>query len=279
MKFALYGLHRGSSLDPETLTRRATAAEEAGFESIWVGDHIALPHQDASGLGDPRLEALVALTYLGAITRRIRLGVGVLVLPQRHPVLLAKQLTSIDVLTGGRLIVGIGVGYVEPELNAFGVSLAERGARTDEYLAAMFALWSETVPAFAGRWVTFSGIDEQPRPVQVPRPPIIVAGHSDAALSRALRVGDGWFGWDLDIEETTRLLDRMKTLSARVERPADLGRLEITVKPNSPVDGDLARRNAAAGVDRLVLHPESVHDTSIDQLIAHAGEHLVGRSE
>jgi probable F420-dependent oxidoreductase len=276
MKFALYGLHRGSSLDPETLVRRATSAEEAGFESIWVGDHIALPQQDASGDAEPRLEALVALTHLGAITRRVRLGVGVLVLPQRHPVLLAKQLTSIDVLTGGRLIVGIGVGYVEPELNALGVSLAERGARTDEYLAAMFALWSETSPTFAGRWVTFSGVDEQPRPVQVPRPPIVVAGHSDAALSRALRVGDGWFGWDLDIDETSRLLDRMQILSARVERPAHLGRLEITVKPNTPVDADLARRNAQAGVDRLVLHPESVDGTSIDQLIDYAGEHLIG---
>ena len=118
LKLALYGLHRGGSVDPETLVRRARLAEEAGFEALWVGDHVALP----SGLPDPpdqpRLEALVALTYMAAVTTRVRLGVGVIVLPQRQPVLLAKQLTSIDVLSKGRLTVGVGVGYIEAELRA-----------------------------------------------------------------------------------------------------------------------------------------------------------------
>src|SRR6266536_1157376 len=115
MKIALYGLHRGSSADPETMARRARRAEELGFESLWIGDHIALPAEGADSATQPRLEAVVALTHLAALTTRVRLGLGVIVLPQRQPVLLAKQLTSIDVLSGGRLIVGIGAGWVEPE--------------------------------------------------------------------------------------------------------------------------------------------------------------------
>lgn len=161
LKLALFGLHRGGSADPGTLVRRARAAEAAGFEALWVGDHIALPAGAAHPPEEPRLEALVALAYLAAVTSRVRLGIGVIVLPQRQPVLLAKQLTSVDVLSGGRLTVGVGVGYVEPELRALGASLADRGARTDEYLAAMRALWDEPVPTFSGRFVSFGGVVER----------------------------------------------------------------------------------------------------------------------
>src|SRR3954470_19053782 len=140
MKFGLYGLLRGRGVEPDMLVRRARLAETAGFESLWVGDHIPLP-ADLGG-EQPRLEVVVAISHLAAVTTRIRLGFGVIVLPQRQPVLLARQLSSIDVLSRGRLTVGVGVGYVEPELRAFGVPLAERGARTDEYLAAMRALWT-----------------------------------------------------------------------------------------------------------------------------------------
>ena len=240
MKFGLYGLHRGSSVDRDVLRRRAIAAEEAGFESLWVGDHIVDPN--------PRLEALVALTYLAAVTDRVRLAVGVLVLPQRQPVLLAKQLASIDELSRWRLIVGIGVGYVESELNAFGVTLAQRATRTDEHLDVMLARWNEsTNPS---------------------RPPIVAGGHSDAALARAARVGDGWFGWDLDVAEAAALVERL-----RKQRPDGF---EITVKPKASVDLDIAREYARIGVDRLILHPHDVHDNSIDDLITDAAQNLLG---
>ena len=153
LKLALFGLHRGGSAEPDTLARRARLAEEVGFESFWIGDHVALPSAETQG-GDPpaqpRLEAVVALAYMAALTSRVRLAIGVIVLPQRQPVLLAKQLSTIDVLSKGRLIVGIGVGYLEPELRALGASLADRGARTDEYLAAMRALWDEPDPVVRG---------------------------------------------------------------------------------------------------------------------------------
>src|SRR5207249_633356 len=128
-------------------------------------------------------------------------GFGVLVLPQRQPVLLAKQVSSLDFLAKGRLTVGVGVGYVEVELRALGASLADRGARTDEYLAAMRTLWTEPAPSFDGRFVSFAGVFQRPWPVQRPHPPIVVGGHSEAAYRRALMVGNGWYGVFLDVEQ------------------------------------------------------------------------------
>src|SRR5260370_26641901 len=113
LKFALFGLHRGENIDPEAMLRNAQLAEQAGFEALWVGDHVAMPRDLGHAAEVPRLEALIALSYLAAATRRVRLGVGVVVLPHRPPALLAKQLTSIDSLSTGRLTVGIGAAYLE----------------------------------------------------------------------------------------------------------------------------------------------------------------------
>jgi len=282
LKLSLFGLHRGSSAEPDTLARRARLAEEAGFESLWVGDHIALPADPAMDAGgnppaEPRLEALVALSYLAATTRRVRLAVGVIVLPQRHPVLLAKQLTSIDVLSRGRLIVGIGVGYLAPELQAFGVSLTERSARTDEYLAALRALWDEPPPSFAGRFVQFADLIQRPRPVQQPHPPIVIGGDSPAAHRRAVRVAQGWYGWELDPEQAARAIAQLHDTERRYERPARLGELEITITPPGPVDLDTARRYADVGVHRLALLPRTMIGSDMDELIATTSERLIGR--
>ncbi|BEL03868.1 LLM class F420-dependent oxidoreductase [Actinoplanes sichuanensis] len=274
MRFGLYGLHRDRNVDPAILARRARLAEDAGFESLWVGDHIALP----SGEGNPpRLEAMIALTYLAAVTSRVRLGVGLIVLPQRQPVLLAKQVASLDVLSGGRLTVAVGAGYVEPELNAMGVTLAERGARTDEYLTAMRALWS-AAPSFDGRFVSYSGVVQYPSPVQKPHPPIVVGGHSAAAYRRAVRQGDGWYGWGLEPDEVSRTLDTLAETARREERPADLGELEITITPPSPPDLDTVRRYADAGVHRLIIELEGIDDDRVDDLIASVGNDLVDRA-
>jgi len=273
MKFGLYGLHRDRNVDPGVLARRARLAEEAGFESLWVGDHIALPVGDGN---PPRLEAMVALTYLAAVTSRVRLGVGLIVLPQRQPVLLAKQLTSLDVLSGGRLTVAVGAGYVEPELNAMGVALAERGARTDEYLAAMRALWAAET-SFSGRFVSFAGVVQHPAPVQRPHPPIVVGGHSAAAYRRAARHGSGWYGWGLDPGRTEEALRTLAESTGGEQRPAGLGELEITITPPGPPDLDTARRYADAGVDRLIIELEGIDDDAVDGVITTVGETLVDR--
>jgi probable F420-dependent oxidoreductase len=275
LKFGLYGLLRGTGADPETLVRRAHLAEQAGFESIWVGDHIALP-ADLGG-ERPRLEVVVAVSHLAAVTSRVRLGFGVLVLPQRQPVLLAKQLSSLDILSRGRLTVGIGAGYVEPELRAMGVPLAERGARTDEYLAAMRTLWTEPDPSFHGRFVSFSGVYQRPLPVQRPHPPVVVGGHSPAAMRRAARAANGWYGVYLDVPAAAEALARLREAGAGCDRPAGLGELEITITPPGPVDAATARRYADLGVHRLVVQPAAEDGSDMEELIGTAGDTLVGQ--
>jgi probable F420-dependent oxidoreductase len=275
MKFGLYGLHRGSSVEPEALARRARLAEDAGFESLWVGDHIAVPGDDPDD--DDRLEAVTALSYLAAVTTGVRLCAGVLVLPQRHPVLLAKQLASVDRLSCGRLTVGIGVGHIEAELNALGVTLAGRGARTDEYLAAMRTLWTGQASSYAGEWVQFTSVVERPPPVQQPHPPIVVGGHSGAALRRANRAAAGWFGWDLSLDETTRHVDRLHCMG-RECRPSSEPSLEITVLPAGQLDREAVKRYADAGVDRLVLQPTTTGGAAIEDLIAEAAAGLIAAS-
>jgi probable F420-dependent oxidoreductase len=264
LKFGIYGLHKGENSEPDALARRARLAEDAGFESIWVGDHIALPMDAPDPADEPRLEAVVALSHLAAVTTRVRLAFGIIVLPLRQPVLLAKQIASIDVLSGGRLICGFGVGYVEAEFAAMGTELAGRGDRTDEYLDAMRALWDEPVPEFEGRFVSFSGVMSRPRPVQRPHPPIVIGGHSAAALERARR-GGGWFGWERTPEQVAEASER-------------LGGLEITVTPAGDVDLARAREYAAAGADRLILQPASSAGAAADERIAHARDELIGRA-
>jgi probable F420-dependent oxidoreductase len=274
MKIALYGLHRGSSADSATMARRAQRAEEVGFEGLWVGDHIALPADGSDPADQPRIEAVVVLAHLAALTTRIGLGFGVIVLPQRQPVLLAKQPASIDVLSGGRLTVGVGVGYVEPELRALGASLSDRAARTDEYLAAMRALWDAPTPTFDGRFVAFDGVLQRPRPVQTPHPPIVIGGESPGAFRRAARSGNGWYGWDLTPSQTS---DAISAIRAVGPRPPELGELEVSITPPDPLDLDLVRQYREAGVHRLVIQPSTMDGTEIDELIESTGEEIIAR--
>lgn len=277
LKVALYGLHRGSSADPDTLARRAQRAEQAGFESLWVGDHLLVPpSKPGERAAQHRLEAVTALAHLAGITTTIGLALGVLVMPQRQPVLLAKQLTTIDHLSKGRLIVGIGVGYVEYELTALGASLADRRERTDEYVAALRALWTGT-PSFEGRFVSFVG-EQAPRPTRLPHPPIVVGGASPAALRRAVTTGNGWYGWGLSVADTAAALGRLRETAETVARPESLGELEITITPDAVPDLDTARRYADLGVHRLAVQPTSMDGTVIDTLIDTVSDTLIGRS-
>ena len=264
MKFGLFGLHRGPGIAPDVLARRAGAAEETGFESLWVGDHIALP-ADMPGADEPRLEALAALLYLAAVTTTMRLAAGVLVIPQRHPVLLAKQLTSLDVLSGGRLIVGIGVGHVEAELTAFGVPMSERRDRTEDGLARMRDLWAG--PRTRGNGAVDHGVVQFPAPVQDPHPPIVVGGHSQAALARAARIGHGWFGWLTSPERTRELIQHLEDLVESEPRPAMLGPLEITVAAPGEVTLEVVEAYDRIGVSRLVVGPDTADGSEPDRFI------------
>lgn len=259
MRYGLFSMNSGPCSEPAAMARVGKAAEDAGFDSLWVGEHVVLPDPrvppSPMNPEDPILDPVVALTYLAAQTRTVRLGTGIIILPQRNPLVLAKELASLDVLSGGRLIVGVGVGYLEPEFRAIGAPFEERGPRTVEYIEAMRAIWSEAQPAYHGRFVSFEGVQARPRPVQQPAPPIVMGGHSPAAYRRAVEHAHGWYGFALDIERTAASLDGLRRAAERYARPSHLGALEISVTPRGEVDQEAAERYAQLGVHRLILMP------------------------
>jgi probable F420-dependent oxidoreductase len=257
MKLGFYGINMGACVDPEVAVAVAKAAEEAGFDSVWTAEHVVLPDPQVAASPippqTPLLDPAVALAHVAAETRTIRLATGIIILPQRNPVVLAKELASVDVLSGGRLVFGLGAGYLEPEFEAVGATFAERGERTDEYIEAMLALWTQEKPRFEGRFVSFSGIDAQPRPIQKPHPPIVVGGMSPPALRRAVRWGNGWYGFALDLDATAQCVDGLRRAQQRVERGSELGSLEISVTPSGLLDADTLSGYEELGVDRLVV--------------------------
>ena len=263
MRFGLFGINVGACARPDSAVRVAQAAEAAGFDSVWTGEHVVLPDPQAppspAGPRDPFLDPAVALTWIAAHTKTLRLATGIIILPQRNPVVLAKEIASLDVLSGGRAILGIGAGYLEPEFRALGVPFARRGERTDESIDALRALWNDEKPAFSGDFVAFAGIDAHPRPVQRGGVPIVVGGASAGALRRAVARGNGWYGFAMDPATAERAIRGLEEARKQVERPAALGRLEITVTPPPGLDADGVRRYAELGVDRLALlgvHPD-----------------------
>ena len=218
----------GPMADPATVTRVAQAGEALGYDYLTLTDHIVLPNLKVPGypysesgefFGDGpqrRHDQLTAAAYIAAKTQRIRLVLAVMVVPYRPAVLAAKMLATIDVLSDGRLTVGIGAGWLEAEFDAVAVTpFAARGAVTDEYIAAFRALWTEAAPRFAGKWVAFDEVLFEPKPVQQPHPPIWVGGESGPALRRAARLGDAWY----PIGSNNRhLLDTMPRYRAGVAR-------------------------------------------------------------
>ena len=192
MKLGFSLLNNWGFDDPQPLVDLAVQAEELGIDSVWVHDHVFnVGHVFDRIGGRPYYEPLTLLSFVAARTRRVRLGTSVLVLPYHNAVRLAKTAATLDVLSGGRLILGVGVGSIEKETTALGASFAERGAYSDEAIAVMRALWSQEDPKFAGKYSRFEGMKFSPKPLQKPIP-IIIGGVSRAAIKRAARLGDGW---------------------------------------------------------------------------------------
>ncbi len=256
MKLGLYGINVGICADPETTIAVAQAAEDAGFESVWTAEHVVLPDPQVppspSAPDNPLLDPVVALSFVAAQTETLRLGTGIIILPQRNPVILAKELASLDVLSHGRLIFGLGVGYLRPEFDALGIPFADRGARTTEYLEAIRALWTQPKPEYKGRFVHFSGIQAQPRPIQKPHPPILMGASTPPALRRTVERGNGWYGFALDLAAAADRIAALRELEKSCDRPSELGPLEISITPPGRIDADAMRRYADLGVDRLI---------------------------
>ena len=279
MKFGLFGVNSGPCASPKTAAAVATAAEQMGFESVWTPEHVVLPDPRVppSPLAPdhPMLDPTISLSFIAAHTSKIRLGTGIIILPQRNPVVLAKELASLDVLSNGRLIFGIGVGYLKPEFEAIGASFDRKGPRTEEYLKAMLALWTMPKPEFTGAWVKFKGVDAMPRPVQKPHPEVVFGGHSKEAFSRAARFAKGWYGFALDLEGADECIKGLRAAcKAEGKRFEDI---EISISPRGKVDRDTVKRFADLGVHRLILLPRDDDEASILRKVSDTGRDLIGK--
>lgn len=263
MKFGLTAPYQmGPIEDGEYAARFAQVAEELGFESVWVVEHAVMcveyasvyPY-DPSGRSPFAAEVtqpdpLIWLAWVASATQRIRLATGVMVLPQRNPVILAKTLASLDRLSGGRMMLGMGVGWVREEAEAVGTSFENRGARANEAIEVMRTLWRESEADFDGDFTKFRGVVSKPKPVQEGGVPIIVGGHSHAAARRAGRQGDGFYPLGVDLEGMATLRGVMEKAAKEAGRdPA----IEITM--GGTADAEQAVRLQDAGVGRAVIFP------------------------
>jgi probable F420-dependent oxidoreductase len=263
MKLGLFGINMDlCAVDPALAVRVAQAAEAAGWESVWTGEHYVLPDpalgRTPAPPETPLLDPFVALTNVAAHTTTLLVGTGVTVVPVHQPLVLAKKVASLDRVSGGRFLFGVGVGYLAPEFAALGVPLAHRGERMDEYLDALRTIWTnEAFATFDGRFTSYADVRAEPRPVQQPGPPLHFGGYVPAAYQRAVTRGHGWYGFALDPAATAACLAALRAVEAAHERPAELGPLEISVtpRPGVPLDDAGLAAWAELGVTRLIVLP------------------------
>ncbi len=192
MKFGVNLINFGPSARPDSLARWAMLTESLGYHFLMTSDHIAITPDVQARYPAPLYEPFTTLGWLAGVTRRIEIGSTVVILPYRQPLEVARMAANVDQLSGGRLLFGVGVGWSQQEFAALGVPFHQRGALTNEYLAALKTLWTNDVASFQGRYVAFTEVHTAPRPVRTPHPPIWVGGASDAAMRRAVRYGDAW---------------------------------------------------------------------------------------
>jgi len=214
--------------DAQALVGLASRAEDLGFDSVWVHDHVFnVGHVFDRIGGKPYYEPLTLLSFVAARTRRVRLGTSVLVLPYHNPIRLAKTAATLDVLSGGRLILGVGVGLIEKEIRAMGSPFAERGAFTDEAIAVMRSLWTEDEPNFEGKYHRFAGMKFSPKPLQKPSIPVVIGGVSRAAIRRAARLGDGWQPLGLSPEALGQGIASLRTEAQACGR--DVSKIPVSI--------------------------------------------------
>jgi probable F420-dependent oxidoreductase len=201
MEFGICVPHYGKPLDIERIVGIAQRAEDMGFASVWVTDHILVPRTLEIIYRDHMLEPITVLSHLAAVVKHARLGTSVLILPYRSPILVAKMLATIDQLSHGRVIFGVGAGWMEPEFHALNAPFAERGALSDENLRIIRQCWSQETVSFQGRFHAYEDMQASPRPVQAGGPPIWVGGNSARSRRRVAELGDGWHSTGLSAAE------------------------------------------------------------------------------
>jgi probable F420-dependent oxidoreductase len=284
VKFGIAFANIGPFVEPDAAAAFAAAAEANGFESLWTVEHVVVPSgyrstypytddgkmpgREDSPIPDP----LIWLAYVAAATERIRLATGVLILPQRNPVILAKELATLDHLSGGRVILGVGIGWLAEEFAAIGVPFERRAARTDDYVVALRALWSDQ-PSHHSEFVDFADCIVRPRPVEASIP-IHVGGHSGAAARRAGRLGDGYVPVSRgSYDELAELFELARSTAAEAGR--DPGAIEMTTggaSASGPIGSDEIRALADIGTDRVVVPSYTFWRDPADAVARYADE-------
>jgi probable F420-dependent oxidoreductase len=274
MDIGLFALAANPIATPTYLRALARGAEERGFASLWTAEHVVLFDEYASrypysadgripvGGAHGPLEPFDTLAFLAGVTTKIRLGTGVCLVPQRNPVYTAKQVSSVDWLSGGRLDFGVGVGWLAEEFKAVDVPFARRGARCRAYLEVMKRLWCDDVSSYSGEFYTLPACRQYPKPIQKPHPPIHFGGESDAALRRVADLGNGWYPFSVEPDELATLLARLDGMLAK--RGRSRKDLRITTCPYMrPADLDLVKRYRDVGVEQVVL---MLYATKVEEL-------------
>ncbi len=267
MKFgvALFGLY-GFKADPTLYPAVAIKAEELGFESAWIGDHVVFPASFVREGGDrewhslltadmDRPDPFITLTYMAAVTKRLRFGQNVYLLPLRRPLVTARTVGTLDWLSGGRVNLCVGVGWLREEFEAMGEDFHNRGARTEEIVEVLKRLWTQDVAEFHGKYYDFGPVKFQPKPAQRPHPPIHFGGTSEVALRRSARLGDGWVGGDNVLAQVGEFVQKLRVL--RREYGRENAPFEITQACSAVPTLDVVSRCKEGGADRIILSPWS----------------------
>jgi probable F420-dependent oxidoreductase len=274
MKIGTFSTFMSPICTPDVIGDIGRRAEEIGLDSIWMGEHVVLfdktetPYPgSADGKlpvpeGGGMLDTVATFGYLAAFTKTLRFGTGITLLPQRNPVYTAKEFTTLDWLTGGRIDFGIGVGWCKEEVEACGYDFSTRGRRCDEILELMQQLWTEPLAEFHGEFYDLEPCRMDPKPLQNPHIPIIVGGHSPAGFKRAAKYGAGWYGFQLDLENTASVITALNAALAEEGRSRD--DFELIITPPYRVSMDMVKGYAELGVDRLIVHLGSQKPERVD---------------
>jgi probable F420-dependent oxidoreductase len=264
MKAGIIFANSGRFSRPELFAQLARDCEQLGFESIWTVEHVVIPnpHMPYPGSRDgsmpggdevPIPDPLIPLAYAAAITTRLKFSTGVIILPQRHPLYLAKQLATLDLLSKGRLMVGVGSGWMTEEFDSLGIGYNVRGARTDESIQAMRAIWRDDVATFHGKHFHFHDVKSFPKPIQKGGIPIHVGGHSPAAARRAGKFGDGFFPTVTDPVKLKEMFGLVRDEAKKAGRNPDTIEFSAMAAPKA----ESLKALAAVGVSRVVFGPPS----------------------
>ena len=257
---------RGPQASPENLATVARWAEELGYDSVWVSDRAILPEQVDSWYpyeadhrwqypaDIPWMDPLLALGWAAAATSRVKLGTAVLVAPLRHPVLLAKQVATLDYLSGGRIILGLGVGWMKEEFDLVEAAFTQRGKRAAEMVALMRALWGGETVDFEGDFFQVRGCQMHPAPAQSSIP-IVWGGHSEAALRRVAQVGDGWLPLLLSFDDLTSRLKKLTDFCREYDRDPSSLRVIVAPEDAHPVSAETLERYQTLGIRHLLIRP------------------------